>query len=293
MTTTEWLSEKIWGPKLIVSEEILVLQKDWIAENSDAREEGVLRDEYLRRMKIAEDAHKEDEFNPAKLFELAESYAVMDPRDSRALKLLQRLTASGDMFYDKLRQGDCYQMLSRSLFLACRFEECLEALMKAHACYKENGNRKVRRSNNVGLLRVHAAMGDSRKAAERLEVALTQCEVKDDSMLLYMHAKSALEKTGVARDAEILDDIWYVFLDTHEEEKQQWENYKNMGDNVIRQCNPDDEQDDKTLAEKLSIFWPMLRRELMDNPIFVFCIYSGSACLALYIFLQVMTVLKG
>jgi len=171
--------------------------------------------------------------------------------------------------------------------LAGRFEESLPVMLKAQQCYKENGNRKVRRINNVGLLRIYATLGDHKSCAERLEVALTQCEETDDSMLLYMHAKNALEKTGSARDAEILDDIWYVFIDTHDAEKKQWENYQNMGDNVLKQCNPDAEDDPKNMAEMIATFWPMIKRDLKENPIFRVLMYMLFASMALFVMLQI------
>jgi len=255
------------SPELQVPVEVQTLQADWIAENSDAREEGVYLEEYLQRIETAKTAHKDDPLDPKKLLALAEAYAIKDPKDKLVLKHLERLTKYGDLFFDKHRQGDVYQLFGRSLFIACRFEESLEAMLKGKACYAENGNRTVRRVNNVGLLRIYAAMGRHKDCAERLEVALTQCEVTDDSMLLYMHARNALEKTGTARDAEILDDIWYVFLDTHAPEKQQWENFNSMGSNVLSQCKTDEDDDNvRNLAENIATFWPMIKRDLEKNP---------------------------
>jgi len=254
------------SPEVEVAREIQTLQADWIAENSDAREEGVFREEYERRILTALQAHKSDSLDPKKLLELAEAHGVLDPKDKKVLKYVERLCKFGDMFFDKQRQGDVYQLYGRSLFLAARFEECLEFMLKARECYKENGNRKIRRVNNTGLLRVYAAMGRHKECAERLEVALTQSEVGDDSMLLYMHAKNALEKIGTPRDAEILDDIWYVFLDTHPAEKQQWENFQAMGINVLKGVKNDDDDDDKrNLAENIATFWPLIKRDLQKS----------------------------
>jgi len=287
MSLWDTIKSKFVSPKIVVSPEVQVLQADWVAENSDAREEGVYLDEYMRRIEAAKAAQKEDEHNPVKLLELAEVYAVVDPKDPRVLKILLRLTKFGDLFFDKMRQGDTYQLLGRSLFLAGRFEECLEVMLKAHACYRENGNRKVRRFNNVGLLRTYAALGDCKKAAERLQVALTQCEETDDSMLLYMHAKNALEKTGTARDAEILDDEWYCFLEDNPTEKKQWENYQSMGEGVLRQCNPEDERDEKNWAETLSTIWPLIKRDLQQSKFFNFLLKMLMGSLASCLFLLI------
>merc|ERR1712224_404713 len=111
-------------------------------------------------------------------------------------------------------------------------------------------------------------------------------------MLMYMHAKNALERTGTPRDAEILDDIWYVFLDMHDTEKRQWENYQNVGDNVLRQCKPDDEGDQKNVAEMLSTMWPMLKRDLARSLFFrVICmVFMGS--LTMYVLLVLMMKMK-
>lgn len=284
----DWVQDLLERPPEI-SAELLQLQTDWIAENSDAREEGIWRDEYLRRIQTAKERREADKFNPTRLLELAEAYAILEPRDKRILPLCERLTNDGDLFYDKQRQGDTYQLYGRSLFLACRYEEASSVMLKAHACYRENGNRKLRRINNTGLLRVYAALGDSRKCAERLEVALTQCEEKDDSMLLYMHAKNALEKTGTPRDAEILDDIWYVFLDTHPDEKRQWDNFQNMGDNVLRQCKTDDDDDAKTFGEAFSSMWPSLKRDLKQSTFFRVVVTIFLISLCLYVFLLALS----
>jgi len=275
-----------------VIEAVATLQQDWVAENADAREEGVFKDEYLQRIQTAKDAHEADEMNPQKLWELAEAYAIYKPVDPIVTKLLARLTKYGDLFFDKQRQGEVYQMYGRSLFLACRFEECLEFMLKAHACFRENGNRKVRRFNNVGLLRVYAAMGNSKECAERLEVALTQCEVGDDAMLLYMHARNGLEKTGRPRDAEILDDIWYVFLDTHDAEKKQWENFNSMGSDVIKNCKGEDEDENRNLAETIAAFGPQVKRDLLRNPFFRVMGYTFVGVLILYLFLQMADTVK-
>merc|ERR1711924_199415 len=106
-------------------------------------------------------------------------------------------------------------------------------------------------------------------------------------MLLCMHAKNALEKTGTPRDAEILDDIWYVFLDTHEVEKKQWESYQSMGDNVLRQCRHDNDDDQKNWAETISMLWPMLKRDLSRSQFFRVICMLMMGTMALYVFLVV------
>lgn len=288
-TMGEWIQSFYKSPAPKVSREVKQLQVDWVAENSDAREEGLYREQYEERIATVKEAHDKDPLNPTKLLELAEIYGVMDPNDPHVLEYTERLCKYGELFFDKQRQGDVFQLYGRSLFLAARFQECLEVMLKAHACYRDNGNRKLRRINNIGLLRAYASLGNCKEASERLEVALTQCEEKDDSMLIYMHAKNALEKTGTARDAEILDDIWYVFLDTHPQEKAQWDGYKTMGDNVLRQTlDRDDEDDAKNFAEMLALFGPIMKRDLAQNPLFKVFGQAFIGILFIYIFVITM-----
>jgi len=284
----EWKGERIED----VREEVRMLQTDWIAENSDAREEGIFRGEYEDRIKAAQEAQLADELNPAKVLELAEAYAILEPKDPRVLQLCGKLCSYGELFSDKSRQGDLYKLYGRSLFLANRYEETLEVMLKCHKCFQENGNRRVRRGCNVALLRCYAALGRSKECAERLEVALTQCEETDDSVLLYMHAKNALEKTGVPRDAEILDDIWYVFLDMNPKEKTQWENYQSMGDNVVRQCTNDDDNN-KNVTEMISMVWPMMKRDLMQSTVFKIICMIFLAVLCMYVMLVSSMKLAG
>lgn len=291
----EWL-RRLWDPPPArLSEELEQLKADWLADNSDAREEGIFLDEYNRRTRAVEERQKADPLDPKKLLELAEAYAIVDPKDKRVLSIGEQLVRFGDLFFDKQRQGDTYQLYGRSLFLANRFQESLEYLLKAHACFREKGNRKVRRHNNVGLLRAYSALGQSKPAAERLEVALTQCEEKDDSIMLYMHAKNALEKTGVPRDAEVLDDIWYVYLDMHDEVKRTWESYQGVGKNLVGQlAGPGDgSESEKTLGQALRDAWPSLKRDLSKSTAFRALLVIFSALLLVTLMLVMASKVAG
>merc|ERR1712113_1021359 len=70
----------------------------------------------------------------------------------------------------------------------------------------------------------------------------------DDCVQLYISAKQALEHTGCDRDREILDDIWYVFLDTHPEEKKKFEEYEAMGAGLCRQFVGNEERTEEPAA---------------------------------------------
>lgn len=232
------------------------LKEDFKGDNADAREADLFRGDYENRIV---EARKRLAFAPRDeelLLKLAEAHGVLDPQDARCLDILEELIALGaGRLPDLQRQGDFWHLYGRSLFLADRFEESLLAFLRAKDCYRERGNKALRRRTNTGLLRVYAALGKSKLAAERLEVALTLCEDHDEMILLYMHAKHALEQTGVERDASVLDDIWYVELDTNDELRRKFESYNSMVKDLVgSQMRNGDDRD--------SLTWEEVRRQL-------------------------------
>merc|ERR1740123_1808528 len=195
-----------------------------------------------------------------KQLDLAAAYGVLDPCDKRCLNVTERLMGTGGInVLDTQRKGEAYMLHGRSLFLAGKFEDSLAALQKGYICFREMGNFKLRRQINRALLRVLCALGRGREASERLEVALTMCEDKDDCVQLYITAKQALEHTGCDRDAEILDDIWYVFLDTHPEEKKKFEEYEAMGQGLCRQFEGKEER-----TEEPAVTWEEMWQRFKD-----------------------------
>lgn len=209
------------------------LKEDFKGDVADSRDPDLRSQDYHKRLQVAKEAHLREPKSPKALLWLAETYSVMKPLDTRALDTCEDLLALGVRPLQVQRQGDFWNLYGRCLFLHDRPEESMLALQKAKACYAEQGSRELRRLNNVGLLRVYAALGKGRLAAERLEVALSQCEKQDEALLLYMHAKHALEHTGVARDVEVLDDIWYVHLDTNPDLRDKFEQYDSLAKNVL------------------------------------------------------------
>ena len=55
------------------------------------------------------------------------------------------------------------------------------ALCGAQECYKDQGTKALRRSNNAALLRCYCALANGEKAGERFKVALTMVETKEDA----------------------------------------------------------------------------------------------------------------
>merc|ERR1711920_929187 len=152
----------------------------------------------------------------------------------------------------------------------------VEELEKARICFQTEGTQKKRRDANIGLLRAYCALGKSKEASRRLEVGLTLCEEgQDDAVDIFMHAKNCLEKTAVARDAEVLDDIWYVHLETHPEDKKKFEEYSNMATSTMRQLVGDDDDDHhmtfkKAVTEVFTEMDPMMKK-------FMFCMMMLAA----------------
>jgi tetratricopeptide (TPR) repeat protein len=242
LLTMAW-KELFGGPEeKKFSKAISRLRDDWISDNSELRDECATRQSLEKDIKAAELAAAGLK-NPVKLLDLAEAYGILDPKDPRCLSTCEMVSQVAIPFLEMQRQGDAHQLFGRSLFFAERYEECLEALLKAQEAYRIQGTKELRKRNNIGLMRAYAALGRSKETAQRFEVALTMVgEAEDDFVGMYVSAKSALEETGVARDAEILDDIWYVYLDLNPPEKEKYNSYVQMGENLGRSVG--NEEDD-------------------------------------------------
>jgi len=281
------------------------LKEDWLAENSDAREEGTTRWQLNQQIANAKQRSQANPEDMDKMLDLAAAYGVLDPYDKRCLNVCEKMEALGIQAMDTQRQGEFYQLLGRSLFLCERPEESLRALRVAQICFKEKGNKQLRRANNQGLLRVYSALGRSKECAERLEVALTLCENSDDGITLYMSAKGALEQTGVARDAEVLDDIWYVFLEEHPEERRKWEEYNSMGTSLCRQFGTSDDApppEEMSWADHrdrlLSLdTWrevmPQVIEDCKKSVVIRTLLMLSASLMVMYVFLVAMVAAKG
>mmetsp|Transcript_41262 Transcript_41262/g.113809 ORF Transcript_41262/g.113809 Transcript_41262/m.113809 type:complete len:301 (-) Transcript_41262:92-994(-) len=231
------------------------LKEDFKGENADAREEDFTRSDYERRLEAAKQRLKKDPDNPELKLQCAEGHAVIDPNDKTCFQLMEEMlqvgvNSPGVSSLDLQRQGDFWYLYGRSLFLADRIDESYLAFSRSRKYYKEKGTRALRKRTNCALLRVHAALGKSKLAAERLEVALTMCDNPMEACLLYMHAKNALEHTGSEKDAEVLDDIWYVELDTNEELRAKFEEVQSMSKSVLSQTASGRDEDDAPLTWK-------------------------------------------
>mmetsp|Transcript_134404 Transcript_134404/g.287522 ORF Transcript_134404/g.287522 Transcript_134404/m.287522 type:complete len:287 (+) Transcript_134404:68-928(+) len=224
------------------------LKDDWKADNSDLRHEDITKGQLESAIAKAQIASRADRDDQGKLLDLAEAYSILDIKDERGHNTLDRLVkVQGVETLEMQRQGDAHFLYGRALFMQDKFQESAENLEKARIYYQADGTKRKRWLTNVGLLRAYSAQGMSKEAAQRLEVGLSLCEPGDDCVQLYMHAKTALEKGDQPRDAEVLDDIWFVHLDTHPEEKKKWEEYQMMASSTTRQLagqNKDPHEDD-------------------------------------------------
>lgn len=270
------------------------LKDDWVSEALNDRPEDATKWQIQCQITAAKDKAKAREGDPGPLLELAEAYSLLHPTDKRCWNVCDRLMAMGVQTFDLEKQGRAYQIQGRCLFLAERFEESLLALTRARACFRDMGTKALRRQNNAGLLRTYAALGKSKEAAERLEVAFTLCEKEDDCIELYMDAKSALEHTGVARDAEVLDDIWYVWLDTHSDVKAKFESYEQMCNTMQRQLKPGEEPQERELS------WKTLKEAFGEaindkkfKPIFQVLLTLLALNLCILLWLQALKMFRG
>jgi hypothetical protein len=236
--------------KTMLPAAVVTLKEDFKGENADARpDEDMRRTDYMLRTEKAKARSAKEPRDVELKLQLAESYAILDPDCKEALSACQECLEKGVKSLELQRQGDFWYLYGRSLFLADRPDEALLAFLDAKRIYATKGNKAVRKLTNCGLLRVYAALGKSKLAAERLEVALTMCDDLDSTCLLYMHAKHALEQTGNERDAEVLDDIWYVELDTNRELRNKFEQYEGMCKGVLKQSTgTGSDDDDKPLT---------------------------------------------
>lgn len=278
------------------------LREDWLGENSDSREEDATKWQLNNQCQNAKARSQRTPDDVDLLFDLASAYGILDPCDKRCLNVLERMmNDNGVNTLDTQRKGEAYQLFGRSLFFAHRFEESLAALQKAQICFKDKGNFTLRRQNNRAMLRVFCALGRGKEASERLEVALTLCENSDDCIFLYISAKQALEYTGCERDKEILDDIWYVHLDTHPEEKAKFLSHQQASENLCRKFAGGEERPDSgaSWAEmweraKDPNVWreilPLVVKDMKENPIMrTVCLIAGYLlfiCIALLVMLR-------
>mmetsp|Transcript_91914 Transcript_91914/g.297304 ORF Transcript_91914/g.297304 Transcript_91914/m.297304 type:complete len:298 (-) Transcript_91914:37-930(-) len=288
------------------AEALQKLREDWLAENSDDREEGVTRWQLNNQIAQAKLKTQKAPEDMDRLLDLAEAYGVLEPTDKRGLNVCERLMGQGGVnTLDTQRQGEAYQLFGRCLFLADKHEESLTALQRAAICFREKGNFSLRRRNNRALLRVFCALGRGREASERLEVALTLCENSDDCIMLYISAKQALEHTTCDRDKEILDDIWYVYLDTHPEEKVKFEQYNDTGIGLCRQFAGGEERTEEAPVDWNEVWqrvkdpevWkdilPAAVEECKTNPYLRGLLMLAGYLLLLYIILIIMVTFKG
>lgn len=207
------------------------LKADWVQDNSDAREQDVTRKHLEKRIEAAEEA-VDGLKQPTKLLDLAEAYGILNPRDDRCLKTCELLMQIALAFLTRQRQGDAHHLHARCLFLRSRFDETLRALLRAQDCYKEQGTKRLRRQNNVCLARVYSALGKYQDAHQRIDVALTQCEKKDDGIAVYISGKTALENT------EFEDEFvssWENHLEENPETKTYYQNFFGSSDGTVKQ----------------------------------------------------------
>eukprot|EP00746_Dinoflagellata_sp_MGD_P018706 gnl/MRDRNA2_/MRDRNA2_143377_c0_seq1.p1 gnl/MRDRNA2_/MRDRNA2_143377_c0~~gnl/MRDRNA2_/MRDRNA2_143377_c0_seq1.p1 ORF type:complete len:282 (-),score=65.22 gnl/MRDRNA2_/MRDRNA2_143377_c0_seq1:74-919(-) len=246
---------------------ILQLKDDFKGENADARDEDLRKKDFEQRIKDAQKQCREHPSDGEKMLRLAEAYGVLDPTDKQCLDTCDKLLILGVKSLDLQRQGDFWQLRGRSLFMHDKYDESLLSFLRAKDCYREKGNKALRKLNNTALLRVYASLGRSKMAAERLEIALTLCEKNDETCLLYMHAKNALEQTGTERDVEVLDDIWYVQLDMNPELRKTHDQLHEMTKNLSRQCSSEGKP--KSLS-----FTEIIKEMLQDETTYVILMAS-------------------
>ncbi|CAJ1329865.1 unnamed protein product [Effrenium voratum] len=240
---------------------IKALKDDWLAQNSESREEDVTRKQLEARIAAAEKAAGKIT-EPNKLLDLAEAYGVLNPRDKRCLETCELVMRFSLPFLDRQRQGDAHQLHARSLFLHNDPEAALRALLRAQECYKDQGTKALRRSSNAALLRTYAALQQGDKACERLQVALTMCETKEDALNVYLSGKVALEGAGCDNRFE---SIWDDYLDDNPETKESpvnlpvtvlfpkahLEGQMKVMKDLSKQVGPKDAEDDFKMPETL------------------------------------------
>mmetsp|Transcript_4048 Transcript_4048/g.9443 ORF Transcript_4048/g.9443 Transcript_4048/m.9443 type:complete len:300 (+) Transcript_4048:49-948(+) len=235
------------------------LKDDWLAENSESREEEVTRQQLEARIASAEKAAS-CVTEPHKMFDLAEAYGVLNPRDKRVLETCELVMQFSLPFLSRQRQGDAHQLHARSLFLNQDFEGARRALLRAQECYRDQGNKRLRRLNNVGLLRANAALGRGPEACERFKVALTMCETKDDALNVMLTGKAALEDSGLTDNFETL---WEDHLEDNPQTKalldQQMEAMKDLTKKMPHN-GEEGPEDDFKLPETLKDFVQLGKR---------------------------------
>ncbi|CAE7266308.1 unnamed protein product [Symbiodinium sp. CCMP2456] len=255
-----WLYDLWEDPPEPDSPFIKALKDDWLAENSESREEDVTKQQLEARIATAEKAASKVT-EPNKLLDLAEAYGVLNPRDKRCLETCELVMKFSLPFLSRQRQGDAHQLHARSLFLHQDFEGSLRALLRAQECYKDQGNKRLRRSNNLGLLRAHAALGQGTEASERLKVALTMCSTKEEALNVYLSGRAALEDGGFGDKFEML---WEDHLDDNPETKahldQQMAAMKQLTKQVPQNQEDAGSEEDFKMPETLKDFVQLAKR---------------------------------
>eukprot|EP00929_Paragymnodinium_shiwhaense_P084378 TRINITY_DN45105_c0_g1_i2.p2 TRINITY_DN45105_c0_g1~~TRINITY_DN45105_c0_g1_i2.p2 ORF type:complete len:179 (+),score=34.34 TRINITY_DN45105_c0_g1_i2:117-653(+) len=170
-------------------------------------------------------------------------------------------TAMGRAFSPSSRQGICTKSKARSRCGSAPTQDCCGCTV---------------RWDRAGWLR--SALSDH-----------------EEKMLLYKHARNALEQTGSARDAEVLDDIWFVELDANVELRTKFERYnaavKELAAGKLV-AGQDDQRPPVTWAEFKTRF-PETFAECMKEPLIRVVVHAGLIALAMLLAIQVVNGLSG
>lgn len=242
MSFSEFLQWFSLTPPIKEDPYIKALKDDWLAENSESREEDVTRQQLEARIAEAEKAAANAVDEPAKLLDLAEAYGVLNPREKQCLETCELVMKFSLPFLSRRRQGDANQLHARCLFLQKDYEAALRALLRAQECYKDQGTKALRRSNNAALVRCYCALSQGEKAGERFKVALTMCESKEDALNVYLTGKVALEGVGYA---DLMETVWEDHLDDNPQTKAQLDGQMQAMKDLSKQVGPKDQGQDE------------------------------------------------
>eukprot|EP00435_Cladocopium_sp_Y103_P036199 s845_g9.t1 len=105
-------------------------------------------------------------------------------------------------------------------------------------CYKDQGAKALRRSNNAALLRCYCALENGEKAGERFKVALTMVETKEDALNVYLTGKAALDGIGYS---DLMENLWEDHLDDNPETKAQLDGQMQAMKDLSKQVGPKDQ----------------------------------------------------
>ena len=242
MSFSEFLQWFSLTPPIKEDPYIKALKDDWLAENSESREEDVTRQQLEARIAEAEKAAANAVDEPAKLLDLAEAYGVLNPREKQCLETCELVMKFSLPFLSRRRQGDANQLHARCLFLQKDYEAALRALLRAQECYKDQGTKALRRSNNAALVRCYCALSQGEKAGERFKVALTMRESKEDALNVYLTGKVALEGVGYA---DLMETVWEDHLDDNPQTKAQLDGQMQAMKDLSKQVGPKDQGQDE------------------------------------------------